>query len=832
MPLLLAVAASLLLAPQEPRPITRAFKFNGKDVTVTIPMLPGEPPTAPFVSAKDFDYLVVDGKLSGKAKPGIWAEVARLYRPAQASVDADSIPWHTKIVVFTRSNIIDVSTSGLMQERRVTTNDELMDKLQQGIGQFVMLAEAYGRGKIKVDLDLAFENETMPFYSDGGDRPWGEKFARWYFEPRLNSGGFKSDDSLYRGPYQSVFYVTTALTEGPENPIAINGSPVSGISFFRNAHSAEEGGLALALNDQWIKQCAWLANEAGFPSIKGVGATVDSVVPIGAWPTLANPSSYATNRTRTTAQPIDWTDSSKDPLTALPTVESGETTMPFETMPAAVALSRDALNVTGITFRNGQNCFVVSAPFELPIATPPAPVVDPKEVATVEGLPHSPNVTAALALDGNKPVIRYQEDGQARYGQATLIEIPPATEALEFEVQSDTEEPLGINILNANRAALKTFVLGRVDPYPREVAPKTLPTHLDFAPDKQWHKLVVNFSDVGGARYLQVAPPEATSYFERSQIDPIVYQFRSFQGSDAPTTAAPSGLKPDANSKSITERAMAAQQVKIDDPAFARLLDDPERMVVLNAMNRLIKEPSSRFETQMMKRANDVDPAVAMAALEAMDALKNPASIAYKRHILEASPFEFNRAMAATVLARSGVYTLSGPISRLIASKSAYARYLGADAIAKLGSDEDTQVILMVFLQEENPATRLAVTRQANPKIELVSRRLQWSAVNDPSDAVRAASFAKLLQSGQEKYIAEGRKWIHDPSREVKIEVLSSITLLKLASESASVLSALSDPEPWVRVQAIRAAKACGVAFGPEIFALEKDPRVLDALKK
>ncbi len=823
------IPALLMLSTMAQSEPIATLRLAGTDVPISLPAIQEASPTAPYFQVGEWRYVVQDGEIA-RREGDLWKWVRGHYAPAKAAQNDTTAIYHMKIVLIPRSTIIDVGRDGFLRERRVVVNDDLRRQMLQGVGQFIVLAETLGRGEIKIDADVSFENENIPIYSDGTVMPYGAEFASWYFGSRINSGGFKADDNLYRGPYESVVYVHTGLTQGYTG--ILRGMPISGISFFRNAHADEPAGLALALEEAWSSHAAMLAKKAGLGTLAS-SSSIDDVIPPTSWPSVlaTTQEGYRANISGTSAggEGKTWPQIASNPLGSLPRVDpAGKPTLPFAAAQDAMAVAKNAISVKflGIGQQGGKNVFVLSEPLQLPELT--VPPMKYSELTVLKDLRYSPNIKVSLGESDGVTAVTYQENGQARVGHLDLFQIP-AGNAILLQVKSDSAEPLALQLIGPDGGLVKSFVLGRMDPSPRELEIADDSVHLNFKPDNEWHDVTIRIDHLQPVSLLRVAPPVRSTFWERDQIDPITYSFRQIRIGDGQTSEAPFEIKADPHSTDTLSRARAALEIDLSSPQFKDLLEDGERIVVLNALQRLVKEPNAKFETQLVKRANDVDTGVAKAAMEGIYSLKSVASNAYLRHFLESSPFEYNRATAATILSRSKVMTLAGPISQLIAARSWLARFMGAKAIANL-EGEEANVILMAFLQEENPMIRLAVTEGSNPAIELVCRRLKFSAERDPSDAVRGASFIKLLQSSLPTYIAVGEQWTADPSESVKLDVLRAIKDKTLKSDANSLAKAGEDHDPVVRAKVVEVLRALSMPI-PDALTNDPDPRVQRAIR-
>jgi hypothetical protein len=114
----------------------------------------------------------------------------------------------------------------------------------------------------------------------------------------------------------------------------------------------------------------------------------------------------------------------------------------------------------------------------------------------------------------------------------------------------------------------------------------------------------------------------------------------------------------------------------------------------------------------------------------------------------------------------------------------------------------------MAFLDQEEPAIRFAVVQEADPKEDTVRRRLEWSAVNDPSDLVRAGCNCKLIQSADASVRAEGYKGVRDDSIWARIIFLDYMRLHPNDQHLSALKLAITDRNELVKTNAVLALAA------------------------
>ena len=97
------------------------------------------------------------------------------------------------------------------------------------------------------------------------------------------------------------------------------------------------------------------------------------------------------------------------------------------------------------------------------------------------------------------------------------------------------------------------------------------------------------------------------------------------------------------------------------------------------------------------------------------------------------------------------------------------------------------------------------MTRNVDPSQADVIPKLEWSAVNETSDMVRAESDIKLIQSPTSSVAAEGYKGVRDDSRYVRLVVLGYMAAHPSEAHRNALRVAIADKSAEVRAAALRA---------------------------
>jgi hypothetical protein len=688
---------------------------------------------------------------------GDWTEVGELHRAARQAMTPETPVWRAKVLVFGSVEMLVRDGEGLVRQRRGDLGPENLPRLMEEIARFVALAEASAKGNVRIEIDFEVDRTTVRQELTPDRTAFDLPFLSWYFGPRVNGGQFDAEDRVFRGPYHSILYVHPALVQSWATVERVNGMPVSGVAYFTEPGAEADGVVATALYQRWSEHVADAAMREGFR----FGDPEPPAVTLHALPAGVPETAW---RSLTRLEPPSGAQYVEQARSQSHSPEVGE----------------------------------------------PVPVWRPAS--------RSRNVEASIVDDAVRgTVLRYSEVGTARFGGMTA----PALDAealagdvaaapyLTFFARSSSVEPIALR-LHTQRGIVGEIVLGRIDPTPVEMVGTSWPIMFAarFQPNDQWQQIAVDLRPMlnEGERVLalEIGVPERTKFAERMMIGPVEYLFDDvrFEGAVPAGAAAEErpALAANAASADQTERALAARSGQ----NLSQLLKDPVDLVRINALAYLIQNPDPAFASDLRVLVGELNPRIGQMALVALSRLDGAQETL--RRGVSAGVNELVRGTSAMLLAESGDPKLAGVLSVLIAYPHWQARLAGAEAIAQLPGQEP-MVVLMAFLQEVDPSVRFAVTSSADPRVELVRRRLMWSAVNDPSDNVRAMSNWKLVSKVHEDEAArqEGYKGVRDESRWVRLFLVRQMAHEPDEAHRGALRLAVVDRDPEVRGEALKA---------------------------
>lgn len=292
----------------------------------------------------------------------------------------------------------------------------------------------------------------------------------------------------------------------------------------------------------------------------------------------------------------------------------------------------------------------------------------------------------------------------------------------------------------------------------------------------------------------------------------------------------PTGFEPNLQSSDPMERTLALSK-ETDPKIIESGLKDPHDRVKVQALE-LIKAPfSADLETLLIDMSRSWDTRVSQRAIARLSESGTERAWDAIKRTMEIGPAEHNRLFAIQALQKRNDDRLAAPLAGMFIAKDWQTRLAATTVLGAMKAKENA-LILVVFLQEVDPAVRANVCRLANMEVDQVCRRVLWSAVNDESEFVRTTAYLALASSPIENFAAEGRKGVRDDSWGVRLEVTKKLPATE-ANRSVFQI-AVTDREPMVRAAALyRFAELPGETKVEEIQNVlsDEDPRVKKALE-
>ena len=423
------------------------------------------------------------------------------------------------------------------------------------------------------------------------------------------------------------------------------------------------------------------------------------------------------------------------------------------------------------------------------------------------------------------PVLVYDEVGTYRTGGFALPWVkgwtldPTKTPTLSFWMKSDSKDPI---VLRFTRT-LKSDS----GPYGPAVA---IGVDVPFVYDNAWHRVKVDLKAYpDGVAGIEIAPDAKARAQLNRTLGPIEASFSDFAATAEAPDPKPAPETPSATASDPEARARWAATAP---PGEARrvLLKDPVEAVRANAARAAAKVPDAADEPILVDDAlYTFEPTLYEPALSALGKIGTPSADEALRRALRAAAADRAKGFAAQVLAVSGDPKLVPLFIGLNQARTRAARISAIRALAAIPGDESA-LMRMAYLSQNDAEIKLAVTETLDPNDDAQARKLMWSAVNEPSDAVREESLRRLALSDNADFRDAGLNGIRDDSVGVRIGLLESWTAKPSPSTAPAIRSALTDKNPRVRAAALLALGASTeTVVEKDVPFDDPDPRVLIA---
>jgi HEAT repeat protein len=856
------VLATLILAASHPNaasfPQEQGLTRKVGDRTVTVPWPTSGPLPQSISTVEVGDWKLAvkpNGELFGPfLAQGEWGDLKELHSRAAAKQTAGTPTWRVRVIVVQRVDVLDHQP--IFRRRTAVLEKSDVDHIYESAARFAAAAEAKAEGRLKIEIDLATDEDTWLLERKGDELQPSRAAIESYVRPRINGFAFDTDDKVYRGPFDSVIVVHSGLTHQPLRTW-LTETPVTSLPYFAFGEGQGANALASAMTREWESDV--VSRYIGRPILQTREDDATGVLsPLSA---LVGPAAVPPRATRQTPLQISagsWEAVKAAPLLYLPIVEPSDANVP------AVAVFGRSQPTTGIGwYMSSQGPRVV---FEGGIARVAAWLN-----ATLQDLPKR-DPAGEVLFNGNP-------EGQQVVGYMTAESVADPTEGPATKIGFRKSVRVGgIELWNNRTSSLdanrRRFLTLRIRPTATE--PMSLRVRYEdgdevsfplFLGDSQseliglksfgkfadeWQSVTVDITRDRGQRSAAPDGSVESIWLESSRgamhtgtvLQNLVNV--SLGKLTASETGTPSeqfaastldSLSPE--SPSALERAYWCSRVanEADLPKVLPLLKDRSDLVRLNAaavFTRFVYQPA---EAPLTDNTVALDPRVVQMALRALAHQKAESAWASVQKSLQQGPGDLIKSFAAELLAERNDPNLAGPLAVMFTSKSWHARKVAAETLSKISSVQ-ASLIQATFMIDIDPGVRLATIEGANATIDQVCRRILYASVNDGSEAVRAAACIKLIGSPLEQFKAEGYKGVRDESPYVRLAVLEHLKSQPDAGHRQALRIAVVDADPYVRAAALEGfAVLPGEVSAQEIANVFSDPhpevvKALAALRK
>jgi hypothetical protein len=660
-----------------------------------------------------------------------------------------AVEWHALFVFFGRIDLLDRVEGDVARPRRGYLVHRQLTDLMDVLGRLQAMVASRTGGQVKLVPHIRIETEQLTFVSPEEV----EAFPTSYLLPRVNGGLFDAEDRVYRGPYHSVVSVYPTVAPEWRRPAELMRTPVVPVEYYAIGGEAVPG-----LADEYLYR-AWAASVCQRAIDRGLAPATSEPLPVA--PDLRE---WAGNRWRAIAA--------------------------FEDPPSAARLAAPATSEIG-------------------------------SFPTVVGRgPAGHATTVELTRDPERgEVLSVVERSSTRVGGFALPVRPDGplfriseTPVFSFWAKANTAEPAAVRLrFGPEPEAESAWIsLGR-DVYP----PRPDVIEAPFVGDGSWRRIAVDLRPFVGpdrdAVYLvSIEPTPGAREEDRRAVGTVDYLFDAFTAGREDAIEPMRPRTPSFASTDPVERALAAAQATASSPELLKLIRDPHPMVAANAAEAFTRIRDREAEAALLDVAFGIDALAGRRAVAALEHQGTDTAFQGLRRILRAGLTPAARGEAALALGRTADARYRGDFIAMFGQDSWVARVAATEAVAMMPGRE-SGIILVSVLAQADPHVKLSATRNTNPREEFEMRRVLWSSVNEPSDAVRAWSNIKLIQSTDPKLRAEGYKGVRDESRGARLLLVEWLASNADDAHRPSLELALTDSWAPVRAAALKGlASAAG----------------------
>lgn len=378
-------------------------------------------------------------------------------------------------------------------------------------------------------------------------------------------------------------------------------------------------------------------------------------------------------------------------------------------------------------------------------------------------------------------------------GDVTLpVELPGTPGVLEFAYRTTGRDAqvLGFhNSMDPRSGPQSVVYIGNEPSWPRTENLVPVPN------DGQWHT-------------VRVAVPEGAVRVTLTTAVPGMAHIRADRG-PAPVRFA--GLKFTLDRMALSPVVSAPDP----DPNVLGLLASNREDAIVTALVRIAREGIGDADPSVLlplilPNVNSVNPLMSQLGVDAVNRFPETIRSSTLATLMQSAPFTHTRVAASRYVSpmpEDGIRSLG----RAVVEPLWFDRFLVVPAALQFPGIQG-EAIIHILLEDPHPSVRMAVARAYRPTSELGVRRMMFSAVNDPSDLVRAHGRASLFALASPEARREALNVLTDDSpltRSVALTLMAAQTDAPKREELRPVLErALADAEPIVVIAAVQAIGA------------------------
>ncbi|MCH7945204.1 MAG: HEAT repeat domain-containing protein, partial [Armatimonadetes bacterium] len=412
-------------------------------------------------------------------------------------------------------------------------------------------------------------------------------------------------------------------------------------------------------------------------------------------------------------------------------------------------------------------------------------------------------------------VVQVTESGRFRRGYAVLATNDghgflfrvKADTGLTFKVSTDALDPYVLRLVTSygQETDIQMFGASRV---PSEsMSGRNTVIDVSKRPGELWREFKVDVGSVLAGKdvvEIRLAPPQFSGFYERPEVrDATVKVSRiSFGPISNPDRSSQAELDEDL-------AWLAGLSGPLDEAAVERmqqLLADEDLQKRINALGAMTRVKHPELIPHIAPSTASGAPSEAYLAIQALkhqgvdEAWSEIANAAFR------GPLSHNYRFAAEALGERPEEVTLTLLTPALLDPSWRTRRAAVRSLNKV-EGEQAALVSATALQGVDPdaVVRFEIVQAKRPESELFAGRLLYSAVNDSSEWVRAASYSALIDSQFETIRDQALRGVRDESVFIRLHLLQAMTDSPQEHYRPALRMAVIDGSAVVRAAALRA---------------------------
>jgi hypothetical protein len=429
--------------------------------------------------------------------------------------------------------------------------------------------------------------------------------------------------------------------------------------------------------------------------------------------------------------------------------------------------------------------------------------------------PSAPAAYGEAELTSEGSALKLVSTGIVARGGAFLRRVNVSeTPILRFKAKGSDREPIGLNFVGASGPIASVLLRGSLQiRHPRVFVPQSAGARLDAA--ASWTNFAIDLRSLpGGQDITEVhlgSPALVIGPFEKGPPEQTAIEISDIVlgSGEADQTLASQPLTQDAvQTLSLVARLRSTAPLTEEELAqISTAVTEGSSLRRLSVLAALLVRRDPKTILLLSTSAGSGSLADAWLASQALFLMETPEARAALTQVLRRGPFDLNRRFAAEVLKNSALESEESLLNMMMLQRGWRGRLAAVNALASRKT-QSSQVVLTASMapeQEPSPIVRLTIVQALDPQFELAARRLLYSAVNDPINWVRAAAYAKLVDSPFDSIRLEALKGVRDDAPFVRRVVLQAMIDRPNAAYRSALRLAVTDSLAPVRAMALAA---------------------------